>query len=47
MLRLLKFVPVILPIIAKFVRSPRGQKVIADLRRRIAKGGNSGPTSGR
>lgn len=44
MLRLLRFLPVMLPIVAKAVKSPQGQKVIADARRRISAKRNGSTT---
>jgi hypothetical protein len=44
MLRLLKFLPVLLPLVAKVVKSPQGQKVVADARRKIAAKRNGGST---
>jgi hypothetical protein len=43
MFRLLKYIPVVLPLISKFVKSPRGQKAIADVRARISR--KNGPAS--
>lgn len=42
MIRLLKFLPVLIPIASKLVKSPQGQRAIASLRARLARRGGSG-----
>jgi hypothetical protein len=37
MFRLLKYAPVVLPVIIKFVKSPQGQRAIASARARLSK----------
>jgi hypothetical protein len=44
MFRLLKYAPVVIPLVMKFVRSPRGQRAINDVRTRV-QNRKSGPTS--
>jgi len=44
MFRLLKYLPVIIPIVSKFVKSPKGQRMIQDAKSRIGRR-NGGTTS--
>jgi len=44
MVRLLKYLPVVIPIVAKFVKSPRGQRVIQSAKSRVSNR-SGGPTS--
>ena len=44
MVRLLKYLPVVIPIVAKFVKSPRGQRMIQSAKSRVSNR-NGGPTS--
>jgi hypothetical protein len=45
MFRLLKFLPVIIPVVTKFVKSPQGQRAIAKARKSLdaRKGGTTHP----
>ena len=44
MFRLLKYAPVVIPLVLKFVKSPRGQRAINDVRTRV-QNRRSGPTN--
>ena len=44
MVRLLKYLPVVIPIVAKFVKSPRGQRMIQSAKSRVSNR-SGGPTS--
>jgi hypothetical protein len=44
MFRLLKYAPVVLPVIIKFVKSPQGQRAIASARARLSKGSSAATT---
>ena len=46
MFRLLKYLPVIIPVVSKFVKSPRGQRMLQSAKSRIGRG-NTGTSSGR
>jgi len=46
MFRLLKYAPIVIPMVVKFVKSPRGQRTIASVRTRVQGLGN-GPTKPR
>jgi hypothetical protein len=49
MFRLLKYAPVIIPIVSKFVKSPRGQRMIQSAKSRInnRSRGNGSSSTGR
>ncbi|MET0990690.1 MAG: hypothetical protein ABWY54_08595 [Glaciihabitans sp.] len=36
MFRLLKYAPIVIPIVSKFVKSPRGQRMIQNAKSRIS-----------
>lgn len=40
MIRLLKYAPIVVPLVIKAVKSPRGQRVIADVRARVQNRGD-------
>jgi len=45
MFRLLKYLPVVIPIVSKFVKSPRGQRMVQSAKTRISNR-TGRPTSG-
>lgn len=47
MFRLLKYLPVIIPVVSKFVKSPRGQRMIQDAKSRINRRGGGTASRGR
>jgi len=47
MFRLLKYAPIVIPVVMKFVRSPRGQRTINSVRTRVQGRGGNGPTNPR
>jgi hypothetical protein len=42
MFRLLKYAPIVIPMVMKFVKSPRGQRAINEVRTRVQGRGNGG-----
>ena len=46
MFRLLKYAPIVIPMVVKFAKSPRGQRTIASVRTRV-QGLGSGPKNPR
>jgi hypothetical protein len=44
MLRFIKFAAVAVPVVAKFVKSPRGQKLVASAKSRLGNRGTTGTT---
>jgi hypothetical protein len=47
MFRLLKYLPVIIPVVSKFVKSPRGQRMIQSAKSRIGRRGNGTASNAR
>jgi len=47
MFRLLKYAPIVIPVVMKFVRSPRGQRTINSVRTRVQGLGSNGPKNPR
>jgi len=47
MFRLLKYAPVIIPLVSKFVKSPRGQRMIAQAKSRLGGTNGAPPAAGR
>jgi len=45
MFRVLKYLPVIIPVVSKFVKSPRGQRMVQSAKSRINRRGTNGSTS--
>lgn len=49
MFRLLKYAPLVIPVVSKFVKSPQGQRLIAKAKTRLSgsNGGSTGRSAGR
>jgi hypothetical protein len=47
MVRLLKYLPVVIPIVAKFVKSPRGQRMIQSAKSRVSNRSGGSTSRGR
>ena len=45
MIRLLRFLPIVVPMVARFIKSPRGQRLVAGVRTKLGAKA-AGTTSG-
>ena len=47
MIRLLRFLPIVVPMVARFIKSPRGQRLVAGVRTKLGAKAAGTTTDGR